>query len=161
MTKRFAGTLIAALMIAGSVLAQASQPFSSFRHDSSQPVEIASDRLGVSQQAQTAEFIGNVEVLQGALTLRADQMLVSYDQGTGDIRQMVATGNVLLSSGTEAAEGQSADYNVETGFLEMQGDVLLTQGQSALSAQSMRINLNEGTGEFAGRVRTVFVPQSQ
>ena len=43
----------------------------------------------------------------------------------------------------------------------MEGDVLLTQGQSALSAQSMRINLNEGTGEFSGRVRTVFVPQSQ
>ena len=161
MNLKFAGTLVAAMLIAGGAFAQASQAFSTFRHDSSQPLEIVSDRLGVSQAAATAEFIGNVEVLQGTLTMRADQMKVVYNQSTGDIRQLTAQGNVLLSSGAEAAEGQSADYNVETGFLVMEGDVLLTQGQSALSAQSMRINLNDGTGEFSGRVRTVFVPQSQ
>lgn len=161
MITRFASAFVATMMIAGGVFAQASQPFSTFRHDSSQPMEIVSDRLGVSQQAQTADFIGNVEVMQGTLTMRADRMTVTYDQDSGGIRQLVATGNVLLSSGTEAAEGQSADYNVETGFLTMEGDVLLTQGQSALSAQSMRINLNDGTGDFSGRVRTVFVPQSE
>ena len=165
MNRRFAGSLMASMMfagmIAGAAFAQAEQPFSTFQHDSSQPLEIVSDRLGISQAAQTAEFVGNVEVIQGTLTMRAQQMTVTYDQSSGDIRQLIATGDVLLSSGSEAAEGQRANYNVDTGFLVMEGDVLLTQGQSALSAQSMRINLNEGTGEFSGRVRTVFVPQSQ
>lgn len=161
MTTRFAGAFVAMMMIAGSAFAQAQQPFSTFTHDSSQPMEIVSDRLGISQQAQTADFIGNVEVMQGTLTMRADRITVTYDEATGDVRQLIATGNVLLSSGTEAAEGQSADYNVESGFLTMEGDVLLTQGQSALSAQTMRINLNDGTGDFSGRVRTVFVPQPQ
>ncbi|WP_316014399.1 lipopolysaccharide transport periplasmic protein LptA [Roseobacter sp. HKCCA0434] len=150
---------LALLALAGTAaVAQQSQPFSTFRHDSSQPIEIASDRLGVSQQAQTARFEGNVEVIQGTLTLQADRMTVRYDEASGDVSRLEADGNVLLSSGTEAAEGQQAVYDVDSGILTMQGDVLLTQGQSALSSQSMRIDLNAGTGEFEGRVRTVFVP---
>ena len=161
MNARFAATLIGLTLMAGAAAAQDAQPFSTFRQDATQPLEIASDRLGVSQQAATAEFIGNVEVMQGTLTLRADRMTVRYDQESGDVRTLEARGNVLLSSGTEAAEAQSADYDVESGILVMQGDVLVTQGQSALSAQNLRIDLNAGTGDFSGRVRTVFVPQSE
>ena len=161
MMTRLAAIAMGAALIGSAVVAQTAQPFSSFRHDSSQPLEIVSDRLGISQQAATAEFIGNVEVLQGTLTLRADRMQVTYDNASGDVRRLVATGDVLLSSGTEAAEGQSATYDLDDGMLVMEGDVLLTQGQSAVSAETMRIDLTNGTGEFSGRVRTVFVPQGQ
>ncbi|QPH55857.1 lipopolysaccharide transport periplasmic protein LptA [Pontivivens ytuae] len=152
---------ITALGLATPLAAQQEQPFSTFQHNPEQPLEIVSDRLGVSQVAQTAEFIGNVEAQQGRLTLRADRMLVTYDGDNGEIERVQATGNVFLTSGTEAAEGAEADYNVSTGFLTMRGDVLLTQGQNALSSEEMRIDLSTGTGEFTGRVRTVFVPTEQ
>ena len=71
---------------------------------------------------------------------------------------MVATGNVTLSNGEEAAEAERATYEVATGQVEMEGDVLLTQGQNALSSQRLSIDLNAGTGQLEGRVQTIFVP---
>ena len=71
---------------------------------------------------------------------------------------MVATGNVTLTNGAEAAEAEQATYEVAAGTIEMEGDVLLTQGQNALSSQTLRIDLNAGTGQLEGRVQTIFVP---
>ena len=41
---------------------------------------------------------------------------------------MLATGNVTLSNGAEAAEAERATYDVATGQVEMEGDVLLDPG---------------------------------
>ena len=72
---------------------------------------------------------------------------------------MLATGNVTLSNGSEAAEAARASYVVATGIVEMEGDVLLTQGANALSSEKLRIDLTAGTGFLDGRVRTIFTPQ--
>ncbi len=71
---------------------------------------------------------------------------------------MVADGSVTLSNGAEAAESESAIYEVAGGIVTMTGDVLLTQGNSALSSETLRIDLNNGTGVLEGRVRTIFQP---
>jgi lipopolysaccharide export system protein LptA len=132
-------------------------------HDASQPVEITADRLDLDQSAGTAVFTGGVRVGQGVLRLAADRVEVFYDEGgeqSGTVRRMVATGNVTLSNGAEAAESERATYDVATGLVEMEGDVLLTQGQNALSSQHLSIDLNAGTGRLEGRVQTIFVPGS-
>ena len=71
-----------------------------------------------------------------------------------------ATGNVTLTTGPEAAEAEKASYVVATGIVEMEGDVLLTQGPNALSGEKLYIDFNAGTGRMAGRVKTIFTPQS-
>ena len=98
------------------------------------------------------------------LRLAADRVEVFYDEGgeqSGTVRRMVATGNVTLSNGEEAAEAERATYEVATGLVEMEGDVLLTQGQNALSSERLSIDLNAGTGQLEGRVQTIFVPGSE
>ena len=70
--------------------------------------------------------------------------------------QLRATGGVTFVTATEAAEAQSADYNLTNGTLVLRGEVLLTQGASALSADEMLVNLSSGTAQMTGRVRTVF-----
>ena len=139
-------------------------PFGGLSHDSSLPVEITSDRLDLDQAAGTAIFTGTVKVGQGELRMAADRIEVFYaaedGASTGTIDRMLATGNVTLSNGDEAAESQQATYEVATGIIEMEGDVLLTQGQNALSSQSLRIDLNSGTGTLQGRVQTIFTPRS-
>jgi lipopolysaccharide export system protein LptA len=71
---------------------------------------------------------------------------------------MLASGNVTLSNGAEAAESESAIYDVAAGTILMEGDVLLTQGANALSSERLTIDLNAGTGALDGRVRTIFTP---
>lgn len=161
---RAAGLL--ALMLAGGVagaLAQgASVPFGGFEHDNTLPVEITSDALALDQAAGTAIFTGAVKVGQGALRMAADRLEVFYAsdaEGTGAIERMLATGNVTLSNGTEAAEAARASYVVATGIVEMDGDVLLTQGANALASEKLRIDLTAGTGFLEGRVQTIFTPE--
>lgn len=156
---------LAAVIVAALAPAAVGQqvPFGA-SHDASQPVEITSDRLDLDQSAGTAVFTGGVKVGQGALRLAADRVEVSYDEGggaAGTVRRMVATGNVTLSNGEEAAEADRATYDVASGRVEMEGNVLLTQGANALSSQRLSIDLDAGTGQLEGRVQTIFVPGSR
>jgi lipopolysaccharide export system protein LptA len=163
MRARRLGLILAALP--ALALAQAtSVPFGD-SHDRTQPVEITSDRLDLDQAAGTAVFTGTVRVGQGALRLAADRVEVFYVEGAGEeagqVQRMVATGNVTLSNGTEAAEGEEAVYEVVAGTVDMSGDVLLTQGRNALSSERLHIDLNAGTARVEGRVQTIFTPGSQ
>jgi lipopolysaccharide export system protein LptA len=160
-TRALAAFLVAA--VPGLAAAQGAEvPFGGLSHDASQPVEITAERLDLDQAAGTAVFTGAVKVGQGTLRLAADRVEVFYADtaatGTGRVERMVANGNVTLSNGTEAAEAESATYEVAAGTIDMTGDVLLTQGSNALSSQSLHIDLNTGTGQLEGRVRTIFVP---
>lgn len=157
--------LALALMLAAGPAAAQDSPFGSFKHDSTQPIEITSDRLTVNQTRQLATFAGDVIAGQGTLRLTAAEVQVFYDadrsapdRETGRIRLMKATGRVFLSNGTEAAEGDWAEYDVARGIITMGGNVLLTQGENAIAGQELWIDLNAGVGEIKGRVRTVFQP---
>ncbi|WP_112321025.1 lipopolysaccharide transport periplasmic protein LptA [Oceanibium sediminis] len=143
-------------------LAQAEVPFGGLAHDNSQPVEVSADRLTLNTADGSATFAGNVVVGQGALRMAAEQISVFYgtDAATGDITRMEATGNVTLTNGDEAAEAQSAVYDVRDGTISMTGEVLLTQGGNALSGQKLSIDLSTGTAEMEGRVQTILRPSS-
>ena len=69
---------------------------------------------------------------------------------------MVASGNVTLTNGGEAAEAARAVYVVASGTIEMSGNVLLTQGQNALAGEALSIDLGTGQAKIEGRVRTIF-----
>jgi lipopolysaccharide export system protein LptA len=162
---RRAAMILAAVAVPAAALAQAQGaqvPFGGLSHDATQPVEITSDRLDLDQAAGTAVFEGGVKVGQGTLRMAADRIEVFYadaGEGSGAVERMLATGNVTLSNGAEAAEAERATYDIGTGTIEMQGEVLLTQGQNALSSESLVIDLNSGTGQLQGRVQTIFVPR--
>jgi len=147
--------------------AQGKGPFGGFKHDSSAPIEIASDSLEVQEAKHLAIFAGNVDAVQGTLHLTADTLNVTYaaeqgNSGTGAIQHMRAEGHVFLSNASETAQGAWAEYDVAGGTMRMGGNVVLTQGDNAISGQSLFINLDAGTGKIEGgtstRVKSVFTP---
>lgn len=152
---RFFAALIA-LVFAVPATAQTNINLGGIAADPSAPVEVTADNLNVDQDTGSAVFSGNVVIGQGDLRLSAPSVQVTYAADSGDITRLQATGGVTFTTATEAAEAQSADYNLASGLLTLNGDVLLTQGQSALSADSMVLDLNAGTAQMNGRVRTVF-----
>ena len=89
------------------------------------------------------------------------EVFYADNQGSGQINRLVATGNVTLANGSEAAESDTATYEVAQGTIVMAGRVLLTQGQNALSSEKLNIDLNAGTGRLEGRVKTIFVPAAK
>ena len=137
-------------------LAQGAQiAFGGVKQDTSQPVEVTSDNLAVDQNSGTAVFTGNVLIGQGQMRLSAPRVQVFYDESGGRIARLLATGGVTLVSGDDAAEAERADYNVDSGQIEMTGKVLLVQKGTALTADRMSVDTASGTARMQGRVKTV------
>lgn len=142
--------------LAAPVFAQgASIAFGSTKQDSSAPVEVAADNLSINQNTGAAVLTGNVVIGQGPLRLSASKVNVTYTADRKQISKLVATGNVVLVSGDDAAEAAQADYDVNGGLIVLSGNVLLVQGPTAVTADRMRINTSNGTAQMSGRVKTV------
>lgn len=148
--------LCATLSFAAPALSQTDINLGAVNADPTAPVEITADSLSIEQSSGTAIFEGNVVLGQGELRLSAGRVQVVYNDASGDISRLNASGGVTFVTGTEAAEAREAEYDLDNGTLVMSGEVLLTQGASAISSDSMRINLETGAARMEGRVRTVF-----
>ncbi len=147
----------AALLLfwAGASMAQTNIDLGGMQVDTSAAIEVTADSLAVDQDTGSAVFRGNVIIGQGDLRLSAGTVEVIYVTESNEIARLMADGGVTFVTATEAAEAQSAQYDIETGLLTLTGDVLLTQGPSAISAETMIINVTDGTASMTGRVRTV------
>ena len=143
------------LLSAGMAAAQTDIALGGIAVDTTAAVEVTADSLSVDQDTGTAVFDGNVMIGQGDLRLTANRVEVVYGTGSSEIAQLNASGAVTFVTANEAAEAQSAVYDITSGFLTLTGDVILTQGASAISAGRMVINVSDGTATMDGRVRTV------
>src|SRR6056297_1894753 len=150
---------VAAPAIGTGAMAQTNLTLGAVNADPTAPVEITADSLEVDQNTGIATFSGNVEIGQGDLRLAAAQVRVNYNDQTGQIDSLTASGGVTFVTPTEAAEAQRADYDIAGGTLLLQGEVLVTQGASALSADRMRVDLGTGSARMEGRVRTILTPE--
>jgi len=141
-------------------LAQGAQiAFGESQQDSDLPVEVTSENLDVNQTDGTAVFTGNVVVGQGEMRLFAPHVLVIYKEDESGIDRLKATGGVIVISGEDAAEGDQADYYVDTGMIEMEGSVLLVQPRQTLTSDNMVVDTRAGTARMTGRVKTILQPQ--
>ena len=129
--------------------------FGNSKQDSTLPIEIMADGLSVDQNQNTATFAGNVLIGQGEMRLSAPLVLVIYRADKSGIKMLKASGGVTLASGEDAAEAARAEYNVDTGKIEMHGNVLLVQGQTILTGDRMYVDTISNTARMAGRVKTV------
>lgn len=150
-------TLLAALLIAFSpvAIAQSNINLGGIVVDTSAAIEVTAESLAVDQDTGTAVFSGNVIIGQGDLRLSAERVEVVYATTNSEIARLIASGGVTFVTAEEAAEAETADYDITTGMLTLSGSVLLTQGASAISAERMVINVANGTAQMEGRVRTV------
>lgn len=148
---------VVAVGVASLAQAQGTQvAFGAVQQDTSLPVEVSADALSVSQNDGSALFTGNVIIGQGEMRLTAPRVLVFYTENQTGVERLEATGGVTLVNGDQAAEADSAEYEVNRGSIRMLGNVLLTQGANTLVSDSMDVDLEAGTALMNGRVRTVF-----
>ncbi|WP_417525201.1 LptA/OstA family protein [Marinovum sp.] len=153
--KRLLSVVLLSLLPVAALAQGAQVGFGALQADPDAPVEVTAENLTVNQNDGTALFTGDVIVGQGEMRLSAPRVLVVYAEDRSAIARLEARGGVTLVSGEEAAEGDSADYDVEAGIIEMTGNVLLTQGGSALTADKMVADIKAGTARMTGRVKTV------
>lgn len=161
------------------------QPAGFAGHDGSAPIEITADALEVRQRRNLATFSGDVDAVQGDLTLSAQSLDVFYGEeggdagadsgdaeadrgdaggpGLGEIRRVVARGDVVVSSPREIARGAEGIYDVAAQTITLTGDVVLTRDDNVLRGNRLEIDLATGVSRLRaagedGRVRARFAP---
>jgi lipopolysaccharide transport protein LptA len=141
----------------------------------SPPITITADELVTDDIAKTAEFIGNVTVVRGEYTLKAERLTLYYKAaeqpsaphgaGRANIRQIIAQGDVRLSSTELTATGAHGLYDASRRTIELSGDgSTIISGEKAVSGSKITIDLDTNRFEVSGgtenRVKAVFkVPE--
>lgn len=152
-----AGLALSLCLFPALALAQVDIGFGGVSYDERQPVEVTADTLTLDQTTGEAVFSGNVIVVQGGLRMAAGEVRIVYatEGENQDVREVVATGGVLVTRGSDAAEGSRARFDVASSLLTLTGNVLVTQGSTAIAGDSMVVNMRTGSGSVDGRVRTI------
>ena len=109
----------------------------SFRSDNpDQPIEVLADQ-GIEWQQEQKRFIarGSARAVQGDVEVLADQLVAHYrdgDNGTTDVFQVEAFGNVIIQSDGETATGEAAIYDFDTAVLVIEGNTVQLKTPDAI-----------------------------
>jgi len=129
--------------------------FGDRKQDTDAPIDVTSSQLAIDENSNTALFTGDVVVVQDTMTMYAPWVKVFYNDDQSGIELVKAKDGVTIIQGEEAAEGETADYNLDTEIVVMVGDVLVTQKLSAIASDKMTIRLDDGTALMTGRVKSL------
>lgn len=117
------------------------------------PIHITADLLVSDSQNRSAEFSGNVKVVQDQTTIKADRLILVYREGAStkggsgadSIDRVEATGNVRIEMDGRVAESERAVYSTDSRTLVLSG-----QGSKVISGkdviESSKITFYRDTG---------------
>lgn len=146
-----------------------------------EPIKIDSDRLDIFDKEGRAVFAGNVVAVQGDSTMRCTSMNVFYEQARGpngtasrggqagmggdsSIKKIECRGPVTVTSKTQVATGDNAEFDRTGNKVYLLGNVALSDGPNVTRGERIVYDLNTGTANVEskpggqGRVRALFVP---
>ncbi len=138
-------------------------------NDRQQPISIEADSAFFDQNKGTANYSGNVVVKQGSILIEAQDLSIITDPTTGDFRALSAKGSPSKFSqqldqtgNTMHANGDTLDYDVTKGQLEIHNNGYLQRGEDEISADYIHYLLNDGTfkaeNRGSGRVNMTLQP---
>jgi lipopolysaccharide export system protein LptA len=128
-----------------------------------QEVQVSADSLVIEEANKLATFSGNVLITRTGLTVRAQEVTVSYGSGIDDIQSFDATGNVRIETAGQVASGERAEFDPKSQILRLTGNVMVQNAAGTMGGAELTVNLATNETTFrAGegqRVTGVFTPQ--
>ncbi len=107
------------------------------------PIIITSTTLIADNQAHTVLFENSVIARSTDMTLNADQMLVHYDEESGDITKIIAKGNIKLIKGTRVITAKEAAYYADKETIIFTGDPRAIEKENVVTGKKMTYYLDE------------------
>lgn len=124
------------------------------RHNSSAPIDVASDRIELQDRANRALLSGNVKITQAEMTLTAARVTVTYtgqvSDGSPQVSRLDAAGGVTVTRPDQSARSQFAVYDLNRRVITMIGGVTLRQGANTVSGGRLSIDLDTGRATIDG-----------
>jgi lipopolysaccharide transport protein LptA len=142
MTKIGCMTLV--VLVAGIAVAQ--EP---------QKTVITADTLEYRYGDREAQFKGNVVVKDPEVTMEADDLLVKLMEDNS-VREVIATGHVVVVQAGRRATCQKAHYSAQTGVIVMSGKATLERGRDVVSGDQITIDTTSQRVKCKPGTMTVF-----
>jgi lipopolysaccharide export system protein LptA len=113
---------------------------------------ITFDRLEFDYKDMVAVYDGHVHILDTRYDMICDRLLV-FLEGTNQVKQIMAMGNVVITQPDRRATCDRAVYQRASEQVEMTGNPVVTQGGNRLVGAKIRIWLNDQRAEVeSGRM---------
>lgn len=124
-----------------------------------EPVEITSEKLDFDYKAKRVVFTGNVLVVQGAVNLQTDMLIVDYTQvgEKQELKQANAEGHVVITQGPKKASGQHATFDQSNRTMILTGDAVLEEGSNQVNGDRIVVHPDDSRMEVIGQNRRVKV----
>jgi len=148
--------LILSLVISQASFANESS-FGNLSTETNGPIAASSDEMLVDNGSGYADFIKNVEISQGNMSLYADFVRIFYNDEKSEIEKMNAKHNVLLISGDDRAGANEAEYDLNLGTIVLIGSAWISQGGNKVSASRIELDMETGSAKMTGKVKTTIL----
>ena len=145
-----------------------SEESNNFSMEQNEPYEIIAEDMFIEREQNVVGFSGNVFLKQGLANLKADQILLFFNENIDqeDFYKMEASGNILIRNNEATSiTGNSATYNVDDNKLIMTENVVLKNQLSMINGNKLILDINSGKIEIFDdkldqeRVKGVLVDQ--
>lgn len=107
------------------------------------PIVITSNRMEADKLGDTVTFTGDVTLKKEGLTLAADSMIVFYDSGTKDVREIDAHGNVMVRKEGRIAFSNDAYYYAREEKIVLTGDARIIENDNQLGGDKITLFLRD------------------
>jgi lipopolysaccharide export system protein LptA len=128
------------------------------------PIHITADQLVSDTAHRTAEFIGNVKVVQGQTTITADRLKLAYKGGgksptqtnADSIDTIEAQGHVRMEMDNRVAVGEKAVYTTTDRKLVLSGPgAQISSGPDVVEGTTITFFRDSGRVEMVGQVKAI------
>ncbi len=145
---RVAGFALVLLTATSSGLGAAVPDEIGFNAD--EPIAVNADSFSADLQGETGTYSGNVLVVQRAIRLRADEVIVAAPDGRAT--RMEARGGIVIESPSGTATGSLAIYDISTQTVRLTGNVVLTNDANVMRGNVLEIRIADGRATLSGGV---------
>ena len=165
----FVLVLLTAVFLSINLYAQ--QPLAS-----DEPIHIEADRMESNQKENSVTFSGNVQAIQGKLTINSDTMIVHYARQANDtasqeakkqqIKKIFASGHVEIIQNELVATGNEVEFLTDKKQILLTGNTKVWQNNNLVTGEKVLLNLETETTivepdkKSGGRVKAFFYPDS-
>jgi len=108
-----------------------------------EPIVITSNRMEAEKLGDKITFIGNVLLKKEGMTLTSDTMIVFYDTDSKDVREIDASGNVVVrKEGRVALSNRAFYYNKEEKIV-LTGEARIIENENEIAGERITLFLSD------------------
>jgi lipopolysaccharide export system protein LptA len=121
-----------------------------------EPLVITSNRMEAVKLSDQVTFTGNVSLKSENMTLTSDVMIVYYDPGSKDIREIEAHGNVVVRKEGRVALSNDALYSKAEETIVLTGNASILENENLIVGEKITLFMADDSSSIEGGGKVMF-----